>query len=146
MRETRRRIFRAKLFHETIVKVDLEAVFDVYFGYTILRATDQSFWSEHIPLGNAVLAGLGAVISQHVLVDGLRSRKRRTYLFVQRAYHCGLAPYEGMRGGTFAGVIASALGGIIIARTMTFTAGYPKFVLAPIAPRRRGRGRYDTGY
>lgn len=50
-----------------------------------------------------------------------------------------------MRGGTLAGVVASGLGGIV-ARTMTFTAGYPKFVLAPIAPRRRGLRRYDTGY
>lgn len=107
----------------------------------------------YVPLGNAVLAGLGAVISQHVLVDGLRSHERRTHLFAQRAYHCGLAPYEGMRGvggvggGTLAGVVAFGHGGIVAARTMTFAAGYPKFVLAPIAPKgRRGCGGYDSGY
>lgn len=94
---TRRRILRAKLLHKTIVKVDPEAILDVYRRYTILSATSyKSLWLEYVPLGNAVLAGLGAVISQHVLVDGLRSREWRTHLFVQRAYHCGLAPYEGI--------------------------------------------------
>lgn len=101
----------------------------------------------YVPLGNAVLAGLGAVISQHVLVDGLRSREGRTHLFVQRAHHCGLAPYEGTRKeGTLAGVVLGVtfVGGI--ARTMAFAAGYPKFVPAPIAPKGRGLGGYDTGY
>lgn len=87
-------MLRTKLLHKTIVKVDPEAIIEVY---TILSATSYEFlWLEYVPLGNAVLAGLGAVISQHVLVDGLRSREWRTHLFVQRAYHCGLAPYEGI--------------------------------------------------
>lgn len=129
----------------TIVRVDLMAI-HVHRRSTILSATGGSRWPVYVPLGNAVLAGLGAVISQHVLVDGLRSREGRTHLFVQRAYHCGLAPYEGMRGGTLAGVVASGHGGIVVARTMTFAAGYPKFVLAPIAPKGRGRGGYDSGY
>lgn len=29
---------------------------------------------------------------------------------------------------------------------MTFAAGYPKFVPAPIAPRGQGYGGYGTGY
>lgn len=141
-----RQVLGAKLLHETIVKVDSKAVLDVYLRYTILSGY-ESLWPEYVPLGNAVLAGLGAVISQHVLVDGLRSREGRTHLFVQRAHHCGLAPYEGTREeGTFAGVVFGLFGGIAVARTMAFAAGYPKFVPAPIAPRGRGHGRYDTGY
>lgn len=142
------RIFGAKFLHETIVKLNLEAVLEVYRRYTILIVTGcESLWPEYVPLGNAVLAGLGAVISQHVLVDGLRSREGRTHLFVQRAHHCGLAPYEGMReGGIFAGVVAFGLDGTAVARTMTFAAGYPKSVPAPSAPRGRGHGGYDTGY
>lgn len=99
------RIHGAKLPHETIVKIDAQAVLDTDLRfYRIHSATSVrhvSLWpSKYVPLGNAVLAGLGAVMSQHILVDGLRSREGRTHLFVvQRAHHCGLAPYEGMRGG-----------------------------------------------
>lgn len=138
---------RAKPLHGTIFKVDPDAILDVYLWYTILRATGyEPPRLEYVLLGNAVLAGLGAVISQHVLVDGLRSREGRTHLFAQRAHHCGLAPYEGVWGGMLAGVVALGLGGTAVARTMAYAAGYPNLVPALIAPRGRGRGKYDTGY
>lgn len=44
-----------------------------------------------------------------------------------------------------AGVVAPGLGGIVV-RTVTFAAGYPKSVPAPIAPRGQGHRGYDTGY
>lgn len=52
-----------------------------------------------------------------------------------------------MRDGiVLRGVFAPWLGGIHVRGAVTFAAGNPKSVPAPIAPRGRGQGEYDTGY
>lgn len=79
------------------------------------------------------------------LMKGVRIflHNERTTADLLRTRGCG----GGVGGGTLAGVVAFGHGGIVAARTMTFAAGYPKFVLAPIAPKgRRGCGGYDSGY
>lgn len=72
----------------------------------------------------------------------MTARERGPHPLAKRAHDCGLAPYEGIvvRGKMV--IVVLAVGVIvaprltgIVTRAMAFTAGYPKSVLAPSAPR-----------